>query len=493
MAEPLRLLLIEDNPGDARLLVEMLRDEAHSAFTCAIAGTLSEGLAHLERDACDAVLLDLSLPDSHGLGTFQALHDAWPDVPCVVLTGLADETMAVRAVQEGAQDYLVKGEVSGGLLARSIRYAVERQRTSHYAALMVERERFDTAVSQMSDGIVVTDGDWRITVANRAAQLLLNLPPEPTGNSLPAALGPFALSLPLPAIVGTCDRFTSFEITREHTRPPLYIDGRLTRLADPSGRMVSAVLTLRDVTAERRERIAQVNFLNLMSHKLRTPLTVLHGYLDIIHSVPTERWSDDAREMVAVCRRELAGLTETVRKLLDFKRLEHAEAAAADCGEVYHTDLQALIEEVSESLVQRYAERSITLETQFDAPLAAVDAPPEHCRFVIEQLLDNAAKFGDKPTTTIAVDGALSEGGEVLVTVRDNGPGIPHEYLDRVFEGFVQIEDISTGQIPGLGVGLRLARNVVAAHGGRLEVRSAIGAGTAVCFALPAAETNGSA
>jgi len=487
VADPLRLLLIEDNPGDARLLIEMLRDEAEDAFSWVTEGTLTAGIGRLAQGHWDAVLLDLSLPDSHGIETFLALHEAWPDVPCVVLTGLSDQTMAVRAVQEGAQDYLVKGEVSGGLLARSIRYAIERQRTSHYAALMVERERFDTAVSQMSDGIVVTDGQWHITVANRAAQLLLNLPPDPTETSLPAVLGPFELSVPLAEIVESAERLTAFEFSREHTRPPLYVDARLTRLLDPAGRLLSAVLTLRDVTAERRERIAQVNFLNLMSHKLRTPLTVLHGYLDIIHSVPDERWSDETRQMVDVCRRELTGLTDTVRKLLDYKRLEQTDLV---CGgdEACCTDLHTLIDEAADAVVQRYSGRPIEVCTDFNGSSTVVDAPPEHCRFVVEQLLDNAAKFGDKPTTSIQIDSARSEGGEVLVTIRDNGPGIPHEYLDRVFDGFVQIEDISTGQVPGLGVGLRLARNVVTAHGGRLEVQSAIGQGTAVCFALPAAE-----
>ena len=487
MPEPIRFLLIEDHPGDARLLVEMLRDEAPDGFSWTIEGTLSAGVARLAEGGYDAVLLDLSLPDSHGLETFLSLHEAWPDVPTVVLTGLSDETLAVRAVQEGAQDYLVKGETSGGILARSIRYAVERQRTSHYAALIVERERFDTAVSQMSDGIVVTDANWRITVANRAAQLLLNLPSEHQDLALVGALESFDLSVPLHALVETCERTVAFEIAREHTRPPLYIDGRLTRIMDAAGKLSSVVLTLRDVTAERRERHAQVTFFNLMSHKLRTPLTVLHGYLDIIRSIPDDCWSSETRQMVEVCRRELGGLTETVRKVLDFKRLETAERCAEEPCQADSTDLQGLIEEAADAVVRRYADRTIELETRFEMPLSPVDVPPEHCRFVIEQVLDNAAKFGDKRPTTIEVDGIQNGSGLVTIKIRDNGPGIPHEYLDKVFDGFVQIEDLSTGQIPGLGVGLRLARNVVSAHGGQLEVASAIGRGTTVTVALPVA------
>src|ERR671933_197158 len=112
---PIRALLVEDNPGDARLIREMLRE----------AGA---GLEQLASSGADVMLLDLSLPDSGGFATFEAAHGAAPDVPIVVLSGLDDEALAVRAVQEGAQDSLVKGRVDGGIILRSMRYAIERQR-----------------------------------------------------------------------------------------------------------------------------------------------------------------------------------------------------------------------------------------------------------------------------------------------------------------------------------------------------------------------------
>ena len=122
-----QVLLIEDNPGDALLIREYLRDEEPGRYQLESVPRLEEGLRHLHDHDVDAVLLDLSLPDSSGLGTFETVRDRVPDVPVVVLTGLDDETVAVQAVQAGAQDFLVKDELAPKALSRALRYAVERQ------------------------------------------------------------------------------------------------------------------------------------------------------------------------------------------------------------------------------------------------------------------------------------------------------------------------------------------------------------------------------
>jgi len=121
-------LLIEDNPGDTRLIREMLAEIEPSDFEMEWADSLRGGLRRLSRGGIDVILLDLTLPDSRGFDTFTKAHSRASQVPIIVLTGLDDESVAVKAVAEGAQDYLVKSELSSSLLARSIRYALARRR-----------------------------------------------------------------------------------------------------------------------------------------------------------------------------------------------------------------------------------------------------------------------------------------------------------------------------------------------------------------------------
>ncbi len=124
----MQILLIEDNPGDIRLLQEYLKEGSTCQFQIVQADRLSRGLERLAEACFDAVLLDLSLPDSQGLDTLVRLHEAVKGVPIVVLTGTEDEALGVQLIQAGAQDYLVKGQVTGHLLIRSIRHAAERKR-----------------------------------------------------------------------------------------------------------------------------------------------------------------------------------------------------------------------------------------------------------------------------------------------------------------------------------------------------------------------------
>ncbi len=127
VSESIKVLLVEDNMGDARLLYEGMEEALPGQFKMTHVRRLSETLEYLWEDSCSVVLLDLGLPDSHGLDTLVLVRAQAPDVPIVVLTGFQDEETGDQALTEGAQDYLIKGQVDSKLLARSMRYAIARK------------------------------------------------------------------------------------------------------------------------------------------------------------------------------------------------------------------------------------------------------------------------------------------------------------------------------------------------------------------------------
>jgi signal transduction histidine kinase len=143
-----RILLVEDNPGDARLLRFSLEEAESLHFDLVHAARLSEAVDQVRDGGVDVVLLDLSLPDAHGMETVTRMLAAAPDVPIIVLTGLTDETVAIAAVQAGAQDYLVKGSVDGGTLARAIRYAMQRKRMETERATLLRNEQDARAAAE---------------------------------------------------------------------------------------------------------------------------------------------------------------------------------------------------------------------------------------------------------------------------------------------------------------------------------------------------------
>lgn len=163
-----RLLLIEDNPGDARLLREMLNEQGSHNIEFTHVECMSEAEKHLAECEVDIILLDLGLPDAQGLEAVRRAHAAAPRVPLVVLTALDDESLAAQALQEGAQEHLIKGQVDTRGLMRALRYAVERKIMEE--ALFVETERAQVTLNSIGDAVACTDISGHLTFLNIVAE-----------------------------------------------------------------------------------------------------------------------------------------------------------------------------------------------------------------------------------------------------------------------------------------------------------------------------------
>jgi signal transduction histidine kinase len=359
----IRALLIEDNPGDARLIREMLRADA-VAVELVHADRLAEGLAMLASNSLDVMLLDLSLPDSQGFATFETAHAAAPGVPIVVLSGLDDEELAVRAVHQGAQDYLVKGLADGGTILRSIRYAIERQRLEAARQdLERQRDEFFGSVSH----------DLRTPVAAIKAAVGVVLANEPPG--MPPAMHRLL--------------------------------GNIDLAADELSRLIDDLLELARLQAGRVELLLS---------------------------------EVDLRDVVTRAVRPLEPLIETSGQAL-----------------LVHLPAEPVLIAVD---VQRFGR-------------------------VVRNLVGNAQKYGRRGgTITVALE---RDANEVSLAVADEGPGIPAEERERIFERFYRARRQATDGQVGSGLGLPIARGLVELHGGRLTVESEPDHGSTFRVRLPLA------
>ena len=162
------LLIVEDNAGDARLLREMFNEQGPHDTELTHVECMSEAEKHLAERAVDIVLLDLGLPDAQGLEAVRRARAAAPRVPLVVLTGLDDESLAAQALQEGAQDYLIKGQIEARGLLRTMRHAIERKTMED--ALFVEKELAQVTLDSIGDAVICTDILGNITYVNLVAE-----------------------------------------------------------------------------------------------------------------------------------------------------------------------------------------------------------------------------------------------------------------------------------------------------------------------------------
>ena len=277
-----RLLLVEDDPGDARLLREMFNergtDAQHTRLTHV--HSLLEAERCLSEGEVDIVLLDLGLPDAHGLSVVRRAQAAAPRVPLVVLTGMDDESLAAQALHEGAQDYLIKGQIEARGLFRALRYAIERKLMEE--ALFEEKERAQVTLRSIGDAVVCADNLGNVTFLNLVAE-------RTTGWSLHEAVG-----RPMVEIFrtrneasGDCLETTSemaiLQIQSMHMPSSsvllrrdgaqLPIEESIAPIHNREGRAVGAVIVFRDVSAARATALqithtAQHDFLTGLPNRM---------------------------------------------------------------------------------------------------------------------------------------------------------------------------------------------------------------------------------
>jgi diguanylate cyclase (GGDEF)-like protein/PAS domain S-box-containing protein len=270
------LLLVEDNPADARLLREMFNEQGAHNTELIHVECVSEAEKYLETGAVDIIVLDLGLPDAQGMGAVRRTHVAAPRVPLVVLTGLDDELVAAEALQEGAQDYLIKGQIDARGLLRSLRYAVERKVAEE--ALFLEKERAQVTLNSIGDAVACTDTSGNISFLNLIAEKMTGWSSEDAAGRpmvevfrILDATTLEAVASPMEMAVGQ-DRTVhvpanSILIRRGGYEIP--IEGSASPIHDREGRVTGSVIVFSDVSAARTMALQMIH---LAQHDFLTGL-----------------------------------------------------------------------------------------------------------------------------------------------------------------------------------------------------------------------------
>jgi signal transduction histidine kinase len=177
MKSDVRILLVEDNPTDALMIEQYFLEFARGELKLHRVERLRDALNFLRNETCDGVILDLGLPDSQGIDSFMAVHRQAPDVPVLVLTGLNDEAMGANALQQGAQDYIIKSQIQGPLLNKAIRYAIARSNLQRMERAMLQGEKLQ-ALGTLAGGIAHDFNNILLAISGNARLAMDQLPPE---------------------------------------------------------------------------------------------------------------------------------------------------------------------------------------------------------------------------------------------------------------------------------------------------------------------------
>ena len=487
----IQVLLVEDNPGDARLIRESLKDAGAGDLKIHHVDRLTAALRSLQRDHFDVMLLDLSLPDGDGLGTVLQAQTGAPEMPIIVLTGLDDEDLARQALRDGAQDYLVKGRSDGHLLARAVHYAIERKAGEE--ALRRVNETLSAVIQTSPVAIYALDQEGKVQAWNAAAEKIFGWTEnEVIGRALPTMPddNQEALARQLEG-----EMLNGTETVRRRK------DGSLVDVAvwtsplrKADGSMAGVVAATADISERKQleEQLRQAGRLEAVgrlaggvAHDFNNLLTIITGYSDL--SLNNAATPEPVRRNIEEIRRASGRAAALTNQLLAFSRKQVLQPKVVDINSII-TDLEKMLRR----LIGEDIELAIAQQ-----PVSSVEADPGQLEQVIVNLVVNARQAmttGGRltiETSNQELDTVYSErhvgvrpGQYVMFSVTDTGHGMDAETQKHIFEPFFTTKEKGYGT----GLGLATVYGIIKQSGGNIWVYSEPGRGTSFKIYLPAVQ-----
>jgi PAS domain S-box-containing protein len=476
------LLLVEDDPGQARLTQRTLE---RAGYALEWVATAEQCVSRVRERAPNMVLLDRGLPDGDGLDVLDAIRHRSPRICVVMLTGADDLTVAVEAMRRGAWDYVLKRPDLSHL--SDLPLVLDRNRAR--LRLLDEHDRLNRAVrqseqryrelfDQASDLIVICDADGLVQEVNRAFQDLTGYAAEEVSRR---PLAEFVLpTSPTHAdtlrerSVRVGDGMTGELHLRTRTGQEVWLDMKTRPLVSPNGPPGFQGIG-RDITERRRMEQMKADFLAMVTHDMKNPVSVITGCSEILLNDVCPS---------AVCREMLLSIDSSARGLLhlilNFLDLSRIEARAAQPLRVTTTIDEVLRQVIAYELPLAKA-KQVAIDAQLNASMK-VDIDTGQMDRVFVNLIGNAIKFSPVGGR-VGVSSSL-RGNGVEVHVSDTGPGIPPDQIPHLFGKYQRLSQ--TARTGGTGLGLFIAKSMIEAHQGTVRVESQPGQGATFIVRLPA-------
>ncbi len=386
----------------------------------------------------------------------------------------------VQAINHIDGPFTEKDQRNFEAFAAQAAIAIENARL--FASINEEKRRLQVVFRQTREGMVVTNTDNHIVLVNDVAQLYFGRQFDKT---MKEAISGMEIKPAYDEILSSPENIVRFELTREKPKK-LLLDGSAIRLfmqkEDGKPEPEGWLWMFRDVTQARAEEKMSRNFLSLISHKLKTPLAPINGYSQmLLDDTKAGQLTDFAKKAILAINQQGMKLAHLVEMLLNYITIEELDSGNLRKSQF---DISEPLKEAVSSMSSRLEAAKVKCELKdADTPLTAT-GDSYLMREVFRAVIDNAVKFNQSPEKNVMIS-CCHNGNTALISIADNGPGIPPEELEKIFDKFYQVESSFTGQVEGWGLGLAFTKKVVEAHCGRIIVKSQLQKGSIFTITLP--------
>jgi two-component system phosphate regulon sensor histidine kinase PhoR len=490
MGEVTKILIVDDEKGIREGCRRILMSEGHAVD---LAENGKVGLEMAQAKPYDLLLVDLMMPVMGGLDLMEHVRKIDEEIIMIVVTGFATIETAVDAMKHGAYDYIPKPFAPDQLLAVVNRGLEKRRLRIQAQCLMEERDekllevaneqsKIHTIVDSMADGILVTNREHQLVLWNPAAMKMLNLHEQlESGKDIGEIIPQQALiDIINKGFHPDSSRYTTISEEIELAAP---VKGTLmvnvSVIRDGKGEDLGVVSTLRDIT--RLKEIEQITsqFVTMVTHELRAPLSAIEGYLSAYLSGAVGDDPKVNRQMLERARLRSHSLLDLVNDLLQYSRLESKRVARKK----ELLDLSRIIVNTVELLKNQGKPKDLRFHVDLPDSLPLIEADRTEMEQLFTNLISNAIKYNVKKGD-VAVK-AQVKGNFLKIKVSDTGIGIDEESLPSIFEEFFRVSGPRTRYTTGTGLGLSIVKKIVESHFGRIEVESKVDKGTTFTVELP--------
>jgi two-component system, NtrC family, sensor histidine kinase KinB len=384
-------------------------------------------------------------------------------------------------IRDGNLDLVVQIE-SGDEIGRlseafnDMAVGLRKSRRSEQAKLLRTQEATKEALNSLPSAVAIVDPDGKVEISTNSAREFFELNPGKKIQSLPVTLfNELFQDIVHYGFIQEPEKkkkiFQKFIRMEEH-----YFQPEATAIADRDGHLTGVILIMKDVTEQRRLDEMKRGLISTVSHELKTPLTSVRMAIHLLLEEKVGGLTEKQTELLLAAREDSDRLEQILHNLLDISRIESGRLQM-DCQDIY---AQSLVHDAVEPIRRAAQDGGIELKTQLAEDLPRVSADTTQIGHVFSNLLSNALRF-TAPGGTITVS-AVPEEQMVRFSVTDTGSGIPHQFMQRIFEQFFRVPDQKSET--GAGLGLAIAKEIVEAHGGNINVVSQEGKGTTFSFTL---------
>jgi PAS domain S-box-containing protein len=483
MRNAYKILIVDDEKGLRTGVKKLLEGEGFSVNT---AENGTEGIKLGTSTEYDAAIIDLKMPDIDGLKVLKEIREVYPSTICFISTAYASIENAVDSIKLGAFSYIPKPftseelleRINDGIQKRNLLLEAEkwkREREEKLLEVAFEKTRLNTIINSMAEGVLVVNRNGQVVLFNPCTLRFLKIDKIEIEQNVENLVQPQLAELINKILSSSGDKTYSIEMNIDD----LVIEAIASSVPNPDVDLAGVVVVLRDITELKKIETVKSQFVSMVSHELKAPVSAVYGFLQLLSDNSIQLTDEQRSNFISRSKIRLDNLLKLVNDLLDISRMEMKNVQK----EIKDFDLTSSIRYVLDTLQNEIKSKQLNISLDFQNNLPAIKCDEDEMNRVFTNLISNAVKY-NKDNGSIEI---LSYSGEnyLIVEIKDTGIGLTSNEKEKLFREFYRAKNEHTKNISGTGLGLSIVKRIIDSYSGKIEAESEYGVGTSFRIFFP--------